>query len=244
MTAGLRIVNTSGTTQIDELYQAHSLIAKGTATFVQQPLPDHASGGSFSTQENRATVTIAAVNPICAVRSTTYYAQIVARINNGDGTWTFWIDGEAPASAGGACDYFVFDNQAKILTSEGFWVKDASGNVVFSTDTPPARFVDILTADCGTFTVSDNNANPQSFAYTAGRSYAFYPGRIGTFFGWGPSGSNQVKFLFTCAGKTISGGLQTARSRMWYYTFTNTSTPSTNWFNPDYDMLVLDVTNY
>lgn len=242
MAYGIRIVNDAGTVQIDETYAALCLLQKGTATFVQQPLPDHASG-SFSKNEQQASITVTgANNPVMAIRSD-YYCNIVGRTDNGGGSWTFLVDGE-PASSGQAFDWYVFDNQPKITSEYGFAVKNAAGQLVFSMDSPPMRFTDLFAANCGTFTDSDNNANPQTFSYAAGRTYAFIPGRIANRYAWMPQSNQQVKYLQLCGGKSVSGGIGTARMIAYSYVFSNTSTPNKGWHFEDYDMLVIDVTNY
>lgn len=240
MDYGIRIVNDSGTVQIDDTYTALCLFQKGTATFVEQPLPSHASG-SFSTREHQATITIAgANNPVMAIRSD-YYCNIISRKNNGDGTWTFVVDGE-PASSGQAFDWYVFDNQPPAAAGWGLNARNAAGQVAFSSDARPMRFVDLFSAVCA-FNTQTPPA-PQSFSYGAGRVYAFLPGRVASTYNWFAQNITQEKYLFVCGGKTTADGVSAGQMKAYDYVFSNTSTPNFGWTTQDYDMLVVDVTNY
>ncbi len=187
MPAGLRILNDSGTVQIDENYKNLVLIAKNT----QNTYPVPPFGPVYSILAVVVDLPQSVV-PVIAVQS--QYPTICQ--------WLEWNSAIAPnkwyativvgATFSSTCSYYVFAAMPVVSpTGPGLAVWNASGEPTFSNNYTNNKlmkirdFVDISSANYGTRT------------YESGRSYAWCTATCGYY--WKPNGGNLKYAWGGCA---------------------------------------------
>lgn len=152
MATGLTILNTAGTTQIDELYRNFCLAEKGTQT---------TSSGLATVFGHIGEVTFTGgVSPIIAIRSAAYSYPAYVTKSGSTYTWGIAIEG----ASGQSFSYYIFDAPPTGLATHGLRVFDASGNVVFDSGYNYMRVAD--------FIALSGEAESGNRVFTSGREYA------------------------------------------------------------------------
>lgn len=184
---GLRILNTAGTVQIDELYKNMEVRAVGTATTTM----------AYSGAASIAEIAYSGANPILVIRSAnpaTLYKQQVS-----GSSWTFYV--VVLGATGQSVDYWIFDNPDNATpTGYGLAVYSASGDVIFNSNKKYLRVVDFFK---GTGWSADNRT------YVSGRVYGFAT----VFAGYGEqlitlSGGFYIRNEFAMSGSNITNGIR------------------------------------
>lgn len=148
--AGLQIINTGNTFQIDQDYRNLCLRQKGTAV-TSANLP--AGGGSYASFNVTGLTSpiIAVGGPLAAVPQT-YWDSANSR------------HGFLLSSAGGigtSIPYYIFDVPAELGSTYGFQVRNAAGQLIFDALQPPLRVRGFYV-----------NANANVSSLASGRTYA------------------------------------------------------------------------
>jgi hypothetical protein len=243
MVAGLQIVNDYGTVQIDENYVCPSLVASGTLTCHTYSHDNWTKAGG--SDETGATLTVTGTQPIVALAGD-YYASIKSTTQSGS-SWTFEIRTE-PDAKDHAITYYVFDTVLSDASGVGLIVRDAAGNITYSSNLKPMRMVDILSGTLSSGWVESENDpyDAQSWTLPAGRSYAFVPGIVASYYHWkfADTGPFETWIEHMFAAKPVAGGLAAARVPLLDLFGSNHDSESGLYDRRDYSFLVLDVTNY
>lgn len=157
MGIGIKIVNTAGSTIIDETYSNYYLRAKGTANVSQS----HVSNSSDIAVGGMVDVTVTATTPLFAIKADSY-AAIFSTKRNGDGTWTFRV---ITAATSGTVAWYLFDIPANAAhSSYGIRVFNLYGIKVFDSGYAYAR----IAAD----KTKNDGFGAETLGLTAGRTYA------------------------------------------------------------------------
>jgi hypothetical protein len=153
MPTGLQVISDSGHLQISDAGYNFALRFSGNVTL----------GATTDSSLGSATATLSYVGspPIVAIQSTSPCA--IAFVNTTGNTHTVTISGTI---VGSVVKVFIFDRPAPNAAGFGLEVRDASNNVVFSSD---AKLMKIAA------TVSTSFATPQVTNYPSDRVYAFVP---------------------------------------------------------------------
>lgn len=138
MPVGLRVVNDSNIVQIDQDYFTYGLRQKGTAT-CDQSFPVGPSARKYA-----AITVTGATAPVVAIHMNAVIG--LYRVSVSGSTWTFYFVG----GSGVTFEYYVFDvYNADMAPPGGLEIFNASGNRVFSSNTPAARIVGVGTSFSG-----------------------------------------------------------------------------------------------
>ena len=130
MPAGIEIINTFGSTIIDEKFSNFALIAHGTA-----------SVGNFNQgfQQGQAVISFTADSPLVAICSDRFTALWKAERSGNNWNYYVFVDGTY-----GDIEYFVFDSTVQLTPSDhgvGMQVFNDVGQKVFDASYPPALVV-------------------------------------------------------------------------------------------------------
>lgn len=147
MPTGIQIINTSGTTLIDENYSNLAMRTKGSTSTV---------GGSLG----RVTVAMSGMNSPMIALTSDRYMGVKSMLSS---LASFVVQG--PQAGSWPFEYFVFDKPLASGQTYGLMIYDAAGNLCFDSGNKYARVVDIY-----------GGANLADWTpvrtYAAGRKYA------------------------------------------------------------------------
>lgn len=152
MTAGLQIINSGGTYQIDENYRNYQILSTGSGSTSSTYSADGI------TYKYTDIVVSSGVAPMLGVKSTSF--MVVIGVSKSGDTWTFRVACETTQSF----TYFVFDLVSTTPGNFGLEVYDAAGDLVFYSGNKPLRIVGIMD-------INDFELFEGSYTYTSGRDY-------------------------------------------------------------------------
>lgn len=216
MAYGFLVKNTSGSTQVDELYKNLCVVASGTVT---QASPT--SGAVFVGPTYTGTA------PLIAFSCSELFVGVAETVVSGN-TWTYHFRVPGWVSGSFTIKWWIFDvPPSASLPSFGLVVRNTSGDITFRSDYNYLRVSQILTPSW--------NLNVQTWTLTSGREYAIImSGNI--FASWNLGPEPPFNNLQLCSAKINSNVI----SQQWR-TIANFYAP----FAPvNTSMLVVDVTNY
>lgn len=163
--------------------------------------------------------------PIMAIGNTSHGVCTYA-ISISGSTWTFMI---VSNTNGATFDYYVFDNNVVPTGTVGFEVYDDFGVLMFKSGGKPLRIED---------------EGPGT--YTSGRTYACFQTSNGfTFTAEDFAGTGDINYTSLLGSFTASGNV-VAEAPFAYENYTYTGTPEfyDTYTDPNYKLIVVDVTNY
>ncbi|WP_375188418.1 hypothetical protein [Sphingobium yanoikuyae] len=251
MPYGLKVINTSGTVQVDETYRNLELISKTTISTSAHG----SSGGSAVMTGSHFTVTVTGgVNPIVATACSAEWVGLDGKGSSRSGS-TFTFHFYCSGAAGTSVTVYVFDTPSTPSTPSsnyGLEVKNAAGARCYNSGLKYLRVQDILTFQVPTsWTYAAANspwyftrhASWATYTYTTGRTYAaaFTLGLEIEAKTFNSGGSTRGVGWMVIGAKCSSNTVDFRECAYQYY-----NTSSWTYFNPGMrsQAFVLDVTNY
>lgn len=160
MPAGIQILNTTGSVQVDETYSNFYLTAKGSVTIADITI---ASGAST----RGAMVTVNGSSPLLAWRGAPATVQYVSRIGN---SWTYTL--LSSAANGTAVHWYAFDSCENYAPSvgHGLQVFRADGKLAFDSTALFLRPKQLITRSVLGGSYGGMPGAAQTYSFPAGRT--------------------------------------------------------------------------
>lgn len=187
MPSGITIYGDSGAVQVDENYFNYALVAKGTATLLEdaQALPNGAIRRGAKVQ-----ISVQGESPIIAWSSG--FPLHIYRVSVNAGVWSFVISsgisggsGYPPGLAGNSFTYYVFDRPSDSGGGFGFQVFDAAGRLTFDATRKYMRVVRFYeTSDPKSMDSIDTTLPGKTYAATTCICPTWWSQSGGPGFGW------------------------------------------------------------
>lgn len=219
MAVGMRAYNDSGVLQFDDNTPNFQLRQSGSGTCNTSQ-----SSGGRTRYYTQITVTNC-TSPMIALGNCSTRV-CVYNISVSGSTWTFTIMSN---TNGATFNYYVFDQGVSVSGNVGMRFFTAAGNLAYQTNGKPLR---IVGSSAGT--------------YTSGRTYAV----IQTSNGWSYTNTDifadgNIDYLATLGAFTVASNV-ISDAGFTYESYSYTGTPGYNdsYTDPNYALLVIDVTNY